>query len=169
MKTKQLLLLTGLFILMISGCSSSRRLTKDEKMVSEIALHEAIEKREFRINVNRMNPMSGRTRMLTSPYSLEIKGDEVKSHLPFEGRAYNIPYGGGNGLIFNSTITEYKSLFNGKGKAVIEFKTKSENDQLVYLIEIYPNGSASVNVRSNNRQGISFSGSATVATTEDTK
>ena len=83
MKTKQLLLLTGLFLLIISGCSSSRGLMKDEKAAKEVALHEAIEKREFRIDVNRMNPMGGGSRTLTSSYSLEIKGDEVKSHLPF--------------------------------------------------------------------------------------
>ena len=160
MKTKQLFILTGLFLLIISGCSSSRGLTKDEKVAKEIALHKAIENREFLIEVNRMNPLSGSSRILTSSYSLEVKGEEVKSYLPYVGRAYNIPYGGGNGLIFNSTITEYQSSFDNKGKAVIEFKTKSENDLYVYNIEISPNGAASVKVSSNNRQAIMFSGTA---------
>jgi len=158
MKTKQLLLLTGFFLLIMSGCSSSRSLTKDEKAAKEVTLREAIEKREFSIDVNRMNPMSGSSRILNSSYSLEINGDKVKSHLPYMGRAYNIPYGGGNGLVFDSTVTEYKSLFNDKGKCAIEFNTRSENDQLTYHIEIFPNGSASINVRSNNRQNISFHG-----------
>ena len=161
MKTKQLLLLTGLFLLIISGCSSSRGLMKDEKAAKEVALHEAIEKREFRIDVNRMNPMGGGSRTLTSSYSLEIKGDEVKSHLPFVGRAYSIPYGGGSGLVFNSTVTDYKSSFDNKGKATIEFKTRSENDQFNYHVEIFSNGSTSINVSSNNRQAISYSGTAT--------
>ena len=164
MKTKQLFLLAGLFLLIMSGCSSSRSLTRDENSAKETTLHEAIEDREFRIDVNRMNTMGGGSRMLTSPYSLEVKGDEVKSHLPFAGRAYNIPYGGGSGLVFNSTVTDYKSSFNSKGKAIIEFKTRSENDQLVYRIVIFPNGSASIDVRSNNRQSISFNG--TVAAEE---
>ena len=166
MKTKKIFLLTGLFLLIMSGCSSSKNLTGDEKAINETALHEAIVKREFSINVNRMNPLGGGSRMLTSPYSLEIKGDEVKSHLPFAGRAYNIPYGGGSGLVFNSTVTDYQSSFNAKGKAVIGFKTRSENDQLVYRIEIYPNGSTTIDVRSNNRQSITFNGTAVVGEAE---
>ena len=156
---KQIFIVTSLLLsILLSGCSSMKGLTTEDKNAKEVALREAIEKREFIINVDRMNPTGGRSRALTTSYSLEVNGEDVKSHLPFAGRAYNIPYGGGEGLIFNSKISEYVSTIDAKGKTVIEFRTRTKEDQFVYRIEIYPNGSASVHVRPNNRQAISFNG-----------
>ncbi|MDR2774522.1 MAG: DUF4251 domain-containing protein [Tannerella sp.] len=150
---------TSLFFLMIMfGCSSVKGLTNEEKNAKEAALREAIEKRAYVVDVDRMLPMNGNARALTSPYSLEVKGDMVKSYLPFYGRAYSIPYGGGEGLNFESTVTGYKSSFDDKGRAVVEFETKTKEDQVVFRMEIFPDGSTSINVISNNRQAISFRG-----------
>ncbi|MDR2917353.1 MAG: DUF4251 domain-containing protein [Tannerella sp.] len=123
MKTKYYFALIGLFLsVIISGCSSSKALTT-EGAAQEAELRKAIENHEFVIDVDRMLPMSGPSRTLTSSYSLEINGDKVKSYLPYFGRAYSVPYGGGEGLVFDSTITDYQSSFDNKGKATIEFKT----------------------------------------------
>ena len=159
MKMKKNLLLTGLFLsIIMSGCSSSKGLTKEEKVANETALREVIENRTFIIDVDRMTPMSGSSRSLTSNYSLQIKKDNVKSYLPYFGRAYSAPYGGGNVLVFDSTTADYKSSYDDRGKATIEFNTRTENEQLTYNIEIFPNGSTTITVRSNNRQSISFRG-----------
>jgi hypothetical protein len=107
-----------------------------------------------------MLPMNGRSQTLTSPYSLEIKDDRVKSHLPYYGRAYSIPYGGGEGLNFEAEITGYKLSFDTKGKAVVEFETKTKEDQHGFRLEIFPNGSTSIHVTPVNRQAISFHGTA---------
>jgi hypothetical protein len=161
MRTKKILLLTGIVLsIIMTGCSSTRGLTKEEKVAKEVEIREAIENRTYKIDVDRVIPMSGSSRTLTSLYSLEINGDKVKSHLPYFGRAYSVPYGGGEGLIFESTITDYKSSFDSKGKSVIEFKTRTKEDQYVYNVEISTNGTASINVRPNNRQSISFHGKA---------
>jgi hypothetical protein len=142
------------------GCSSSKSLTKEEKTAKEAVLRKAVENREFVVDVDRMLPMSGRSQTLTSPYSLEINGDQVKSYLPYFGRAYSVPYGGGDGLNFESPVTDYKSSFDSKGKATIEFQTKTKEDQYSFRLEIFSNGSASINVTSVNRQGVSFQGTA---------
>ena len=142
------------------GCSSSKGLKKEEKLAREAALREAIENRSFVVEVDKALPMGGSSRMLTSPYSLTIKGDTVRSYLPYFGRAYSVPYGGGEGLIFNSTITDYKSSFEKNDKSIIEFKTRSKEDHLTYRVIIFMNGSASIDVISGNRQPISFNGKA---------
>jgi hypothetical protein len=147
--------------MIMTGCSSTKGLTKEEKAAKEAALREAIEKREFTVDVNRMSPMSGRSQALTSPYSLEIKGDRVKSYLPYYGRAYSVPYGGGDGLNFEAEITGYKLSYDAKGKAVVEFETKTKEDRYGFRLEIFPNGSTSIHVTSVNRQAISFQGTAT--------
>lgn len=167
MNVKYYFVLIVLFLsVIISGCSSSKSLSKEEKAAKGVVLHKAIENRDFVIEVDRMLPLNGRSRTLTSSYSVEIKGEEVKSHLPYFGRAYSIPYGGGDGLIFESTITEYRSSFDDKGKAIIEFKARTNDDQFVFRINIFPNGSASIDVTSNNRQSISFQGTASDKQTE---
>ncbi len=160
MKVKYYFVLMGIFLsAIISGCSSSKALTAEEA-AQEAALRKAIENRELVVDVDRMLPMSGPSRSLTSSYSLEINGDKVNSNLPYFGRAYSVPYGGGDGLVFESTITDYQSSFDNKGKATIEFKTKTDEDQFIYRVEIFSNGSSSINVTSENRQSISFSGTA---------
>ena len=63
-------------------------------------------------------------------------------------------------MIFESTITDYQQTFDNKGKANIEFKTKTNEDLCTYQIQIFVNGSSTINVISNNRQSISFSGKA---------
>jgi len=142
------------------GCSTSKELQKAEKTAEEAALRVAIEKRTFVVEVDRAIPLSGNSRILTSPYSLEVNGEEVKSYLPFFGRAYSIPYGGGDGLIFNSVISDYQLSYEKKGQVLIKFKTKSKEDRLVYRVHIFPNGSTLIDVTSDNRQQISFNGKA---------
>jgi hypothetical protein len=135
-------------------------MSKNEKTQKEAELISAIANRTFVIEVDRALPMSGESRMLTSIYSLEVNGEKVKSYLPYFGRAYSVPYGGGEGLIFESVITDYQSSIDKKGSTIIVFKTKSKDEQLEYRIGITTNGSASIDVTSVNRQKISFNGKA---------
>ena len=146
-----------------AGCSSLK-MTDEEKAIQETTLRSAIEARAYIVDVNRMVPMKGGSKMLTSLYSLEIKGDTIISYLPYFGEAYNIPYGGCKGLNFKAVITRYNQQFDSKGKAVIEVETKNEEDTYLYAIEIFPGGSSSINVNSCNRQPISFYGTASKIT-----
>jgi hypothetical protein len=147
-------------VLIVSGCSTTKDTVKEERSVKAAELRQAIDDRKFVVEVDRALPMGGSTRILTSPYALELIGDSVKSYLPYFGRAYSVPYGGGEGYIFNSIVTDYQSSIDKKEKAVIEFKTKSKEDQLTYRIHVSPNGTASITVISNNRQPISYNGKA---------
>lgn len=161
MKRFAFLIFGGCFAVAISSCSTTSPAAKKEaNAAKEAALKTAIEQRQFVISVDRMNPMRGASQQLTSLYSLEIHGDSVKSYLPYFGQAYSVPYGGGSALNFNSTITDYKSSVDAKGKTTIDFKTKSEDDRYAYRIVIFSNASTSINVTSGNRQLISFDGTA---------
>jgi hypothetical protein len=103
--------------------------------------------------------MRGRSRFLTSNYSVEIRNDSVFSYLPYFGIAYSVPYGGGGkGLIFDEKITNYKLTFDKKGTAKIQFKTRTNEDSFVYYLSIYSSGDADVYVTPTNRQSISFRG-----------
>ncbi len=146
---------TVIFIAVSTSCSSSKKLT-DSDVQRKVS--QAIGNRDFSIEVNQMLPMMGRAQHLTSLYSLKVKSDSVYSYLPFFGRAYSVPYGGGQGLIFDGLVQEYHQKKNDKGVYRISFKSQTPEDTYVFSIEIYDNGSSQIRVNSNNRQSIAFVG-----------
>lgn len=156
MKTSRILLCCLFGMIALQPATAQSR--KEKKERTERAVKEAIESRHYKINVNYMQPMRGRSRPLTSDYSIEVRNDSVFSYLPYFGVAYNIPYGGGKGLNFNAPITDYKTQSLKKGKTKIDFKTGNEEDKYEYSLTIYPNGSTSLHVLPTNRQAISYSG-----------
>lgn len=145
-----------IFALNSQPVNGQNREEREEKTEREIRT--AINSNQYTINIDRAYPMKGSMINLTSNYSLEIRNDSIYSYLPYFGRAYSVPYGGGKGLIFNEPLAEYKAEFHKKGKVKIQFTVKSEGDTYIYRIIVYPNASASVSVTSLNRQSISFNG-----------
>ncbi|WP_455585968.1 DUF4251 domain-containing protein [Bacteroides sp.] len=157
MKTNQCIII--LMLLITGGVSSIYAQSKKEiKEQKEQAVKEQIVSENYKINVSTAYPRRGRTVHLSSLYSLEIRNDSVISYLPFYGRAYTIPYGGGEGLIFQAPLDEYNMEMNKKGTAKVEFTARSKEDRFTFNLTIYSNGSASINVNMQNWESISFSG-----------
>ena len=121
MKTNKLILL-GLICLTVAMPTTAQN-RNEKKARTERAVKEAIAAKQYKINVDRMQPMRGGSRNLTTNYTLEIRNDSVFSYLPYFGVAYNAPYGGGKSLNFNASITGYTTRALKKGKIQIDFKT----------------------------------------------
>lgn len=161
MKTNKRNLL--LLLLMVAGLSSLNAQDKKEKKeLREKAVKEQVESESYKIEVSTAYPQRGKTVHLSSNYSVEVRNDSVFSYLPYYGRAYSIPYGGGEGLIFNAPISEYKMETKRKGDAKVDFTARSKEDRFRFAMTIFPNGSASINVSSQNREAINFSGELTL-------
>lgn len=144
--------------ILLAGCSSN----KAQESRGEVpGLAEAIAAQKFVINVDMAIPASGRSRMLTSPYSLTIDSGRVNSYMPYFGRAYSVPYGGGEGLIFEGEADDYSLGYGRNGEATISFTVRTKEDSYRFNLDIFPNGSSSVSVNPNNKQPISFTGKAT--------
>ena len=126
---------------MLAMQSATAQIRSEKKAQTERNVREAINADHYKINVDYMQPMKGRSRALTSDYSIEIRNDSVFSYLPYFGVAYNVPYGGGKGLIFNAPITGYRKESLKKGKTRIDFKTGNEEDKYEYSLTIYSDGS----------------------------
>jgi hypothetical protein len=141
-----------------NGSYQDAQKKKEKKQQREQAVREAVDAKAYKINVDRVMPMKGGSKHLTSDYSLEIRNDSVYSYLPYFGVAYNVPYGGGKGLNFSAPLSEYTSTYSKKGNAKITLKVRNEEDNYLYNITIYPNGSSNIQVTPTNRQSISFSG-----------
>jgi len=149
MKANKLFLLAGL-LLSGSMIPITAQNKKEKKQQREQAVREAVDAKAYKINVDRVMPMKGGSKHLTSDYSLEIRNDSVYSYLPY--------FGVGKGLNFSAPLSEYTSTYSKKGNAKITLKVRNEEDNYLYNITIYPNGSSNIQVTPTNRQSISFSG-----------
>ena len=104
MKKQILMLLLALLVGLPTLSAQSKKEKKEQK---KEAVRQLILSEDYKIDVNTAMPMRGRSIPLTSQYSLQIRNDSVFSYLPYYGRAYSVPYGGGSGLIFNAPLKEY--------------------------------------------------------------
>ena len=147
-----------LLITAMSMPTLSAQTKKEKKELKKQAVEELVTSGKYKINVNRALPARGRSVTLTSPYSVEIRNDSVISYLPYYGRAYSIPYGGGEGLNFKAPLTDYKLEWDKKETAKIKFSARSEEDKFDFSIDVFSNGAASIFVNMQNRQSISFQG-----------
>ena len=142
--------------LLLCGCASLR-LTPEEqaKIAEQVQLN--LDNRTFEIDVDQMNPRRGPSRHVTN-YSLKIDGDKIVSHLPYFGQAWNLPYGGGKGLSFEAKISDYIETYPKPDRRRIVLATNNGEDLLVYTIEVFNNGRADIDLRSRNREPISYMG-----------
>ena len=158
MKTNRRIMLLILFIAGTGIFTLQAQNWEERKELKEQTVKEKIESENYRIDINTAYPRRGRMIPLTSIYSVTIRNDSVFSQLPYFGRAYSIPYGGGQGLMFNAPIDQYTMAMGKRGAAKINFTAKSPEDQFRFRITIYSNGSSSIDVDMQNRESISFSG-----------
>lgn len=148
--------------LLLGGQSLFAQSKKEKKEEKALEVKEMIEGGRFTVDVNRAVPMSGRAVNLTSSYSLELKGDSVVSFLPYYGRAYTAPYGGGNTMDFKATVSEYDLSYDKKGAATLKFRTRTDNDTYAFSINVFPNGASTIRVTPVNKQGITYYGELAV-------
>ncbi len=138
------------------------RLTAEQKVVkaAHVAqlVQEKVSARHFTIMVNYMYPFRGPSQPLTDRWSLAVDNDTVSSYLPYFGVSYRQPYGGGKGLHFEGPIHEMQIDNSKKTFVQVSFITNNDAENLMYLIDVYDNGTAEIAVRSENSDPIRFSG-----------
>lgn len=156
MKKKQILLV--LLALLVGAPTLFAQSKHEKKEQKKAAVKELIVSENYKIDVNYVMPMRGRSFSPTSSYSLEIRNDSVFSYLPYFGRAYSIPYGGGDGLSFKAPIKEYTMTMDKKGRARIKLEARNPEDLYKYDVTIFDNGSTNIDVSMQNREAISFRG-----------
>ena len=143
--------------ILLSGCATSEE--KAAQMVELSAnVTNALNNRDYKIAIDRMYPMRGSSRHVSFGYSVEVRNDTLISYLPYFGRAYNVPYGGGKGLNFIAPIGSYQEFMKRNGQRHIEIGVSNEEDTYFYTIEVFDNGNSTVDVRARQRERISYSG-----------
>lgn len=148
-------------VLLLTACGASRmtadqKVARDEQVVRTVT--EAIDRRHYMVEADYMYPRRGSGRHLDYGYSVEVRGDTLVSYLPYFGRAYNIPYGGGKALNFTAPISKYSCRRVKDHLYRIEMIVNNEEDILHYSLEMYDTGQTTIHVASREREQISFSG-----------
>ncbi|WP_163718419.1 DUF4251 domain-containing protein [Mangrovibacterium lignilyticum] len=139
----------------------AQKLTRKERKEQKVAeVKELIDSGDYIFIARSANPMSGRKIDLTSTYELQFKGDSVHCYLPYFGRAYQAPYGGGEGGIkFDEVVDDVKTEYNDRKQSYdVRFEVKTEVDTYTLYLNVGLSGYGNLNVNSNNRQSISYYG-----------
>lgn len=163
MKTKLTIILSVLLIA-AAGCASLR-MTPEEKARMVQTVQDSLENRSFRIDVDRMLPLRGPSRILNGGWFLRVKDRRLISYLPYFGIAYNLPYGGGDGLNFEEKILDWREGRIRADMHEIMLEVSHEQDRLLYIIHVFDNGKSDIEIRSRNRETIRFMGEMHVSYT----
>lgn len=151
----KLLLLNFLISVLFWGCSASNSATKP----AAEEINNMINSHQFTFVAERMNPLRGSTRPLTSNYDVVVKRDTLHSFLPYFGRAFQAPIDPTKGpLSFESYNFSYNVTLKDKDEWQVYINPKDNSDVQQFYFQIFGNGTATLNVVSTNRDPISFYG-----------
>ena len=167
---KQLVLPLLAAVLAVSACGILGSETREERVAREAKearmVRQGVETGDFTINIDRMYPLRGTSKMVSN-YSIKVKDNVLISHLPFIGQAWRVPYGGGHALNFDAPIVNYTVTQPRSDGYEIRIFVKTDEDEHLYRLTVFDNGRASLDVQSQNRDRISYSGEMDFYTKED--
>ena len=160
LKNRYMMLLGIIAGLMMASCSTLTTAEREAKKAEKAAwVAKRLDSKHYQIDVNTMNTRRMGSKMLTSDWSLEVRGDTLVSYLPYVGVAYEPMYGEIKGLNFTAPLKTYEDAgFSKKGIRTIQFRVDSGEDVLDYTLEVSDAGYVSIDVISRIREGISFYG-----------
>ena len=140
--------------------SKAAKAAQEEKAFRE--MQTLVNGKQFQIKIDRVYPQSGHDVSRFNPNGkITIKDSIAEGRLPFFGRAYNLPYGEGGGIEFNAPMKDQGIHVTEKIKKKFisfHFFVPGQNDVYQINIDIVSNGGCSINLTSNNRAHISYSG-----------
>lgn len=162
MKTKILILLTLVSLIVISGFAQekSKKQIKEEKKIEKQKQVEAmITAKEFVFKGRTAMPSGYKSvNLATTTNYVKFHPERIESYMPYYGRAYSgVGYGGDSGLKFEGKPEEY-TFTKGKKNYQVSATVKGERDTYNLSLTVGFEGSASLIINSNNRSSISYSG-----------
>lgn len=156
-KYTALLILAATLVASCAGTQDTGLSKSEMKRLRAEKVRLSLQDRQFTINVTSAHPSTFPPVNLTSPYFFRVSGDSVISYLPYYGRAYSLPYGGGKALNFSGKMDGYE-LSRSKKEYNVKLAIENEEDRYLYYIDVFDNGHASILVTSQNRTNILFYG-----------
>jgi hypothetical protein len=164
---KKLIKLFAAAVIMLSCAQiGTAQNSGSEKKAAKVAeVKKMVDNGSFIFEATYAIPMRGESKLLTSTYDLKITKDSVTAFLPYFGRAYLAPSPTetDGGIKFTSTNFNYTNVLHKNCTWDIVIKPKDHSiidwrDVQQLRLSISPDGYASLQVTSSNRDPISFDG-----------
>lgn len=149
-----------LFLLaaLLVGCASQQQRAEEKARMQQV-VGEAVAARQWRIDITSMNAMRYGARTVTPDFFLELRGDTLRSYLPYLGQVHRAPVlSPSQGLNFDAPLLGYRESRPKAHLSLVEIDVKTQEDLYRYRVEIYDTGSAYIHVQSQHRDPISFDG-----------
>jgi hypothetical protein len=142
----------------VSAQDKNKDAKKEKAAAQAKAVDAMLQTKHFQFRAITMSPMSGRMRQLTSEYGFKLSPVELQCYLPYFGKAYSAPIGeSGGGYDFISKDFEY-TIKQIKSEWEVKIHPKDVKNVSQMILRVFDNGTASLQVTSNQRQPISYNG-----------
>jgi hypothetical protein len=137
------------------SCSASNKM---EKLKPE-DVGNMINSKNFTFVAERVNPMRGISKNLTSLYDFKVKRDTLDSYLPYFGRSYQAPIDPSKGgIMFRSNNFSYNVTTKSKDEWEVYIEPNDNLPKQQFIFQVYGNGKAVLNVQNTQRDPITFYG-----------
>lgn len=150
--------MSAVLLVLLASCATQQE-RAERKAQRQEAVNEAVENRQWRIDVVSMNPMRYGARMVSPDFYLELRNDTLRSYLPYLGQVHRAPMSSpSKNLNFEEPVLRYQQTRKKDRLHQIEIDTRTDEDVYHYWIDLYDSGEATIRVRSNYHDPISFDG-----------
>lgn len=143
-------LLPMILLFITTGCLTGEAQKTDVKRL--------VDSQTYTFIAQRANPMSSASIDLAGGYDVVVSKNKIVVYLPYYGRAYTAPSTSDGGIKFTSTSFEHTLTPGKKDSWNITIKPKDDNTIRELLFIFFDNGTATLQVNSDQRQPISFDG-----------
>ena len=156
-KSKQLILLTGCFLMLVFLTASSF-ISQVTTPATQDEIAQAINNDRWDFTADYAQPSYGRSRNITGSYYVQCRKDTLIVALPYYGKL-NSAAGANNDNPLDFKITDFKLTkeIRKKGGWLVTIKPKNSEVQSMSFT-FFDNGSAQANFIMTNRTGINFTG-----------
>lgn len=156
-KNKQLILLTGCFLILVFFTTSSF-VRQIPTSVTQDEIAQAINNDRWDFSADYAQPSYGRSRNITGIYYVQCRKDTLIVALPYYGKL-NSPAGASNENPLDFKSTDFKLTKEKRKKGGWLVTIKSANPEVQSMdFTFFDNGSAQANFIMTNRSAINFSG-----------
>jgi hypothetical protein len=149
---------------------NKKQLKAEKELQKQKEIQTLIDSKNFVFEAQKVIPQGGRLLNLDyNTYFLKFNEAKTTCDLPFFGRAFRVPFGGGDGGIKFEGIPEDIQVKKGKKSYIIKAVVKGKDDVYNLFFTVFFNGGASLSVNSNNRASISYDGEIEAPKPEEVK
>ena len=154
-----------LYTLLILAMLSTAAFGQNQRLGQSSTIADAIAAKQWHIDISTMNSMRYGSKTVTPDFYLELRGDTLRSYLPYLGQAHQSSMMSPSiGLNFEEPVSQYKqSMPKSKKYTQIDIDVRTREDSYHYVIEIYDSGETTIRVRSLYRDPISFDGTLEIS------